>query len=115
MKGLFHLRKRGDILAVVYKHRGKNIMPVLHVFQSNAIRLEPGARYDSINLCKINDNNTVGEKIECYEYDIESRVLFLPNYSFENKILVRYDREIETITEHSDSFSDNRESFFRLN
>lgn len=102
-------------MATIYKHRGKITMPVMNVFQSNAIRLKPDALYDSINLRKINDDNTVGEKIECYEYDIESRVLFLPNYSFENKILVKYDREVEAMTEHSDSFTDKHESFFRLN
>lgn len=82
-------------MAIVYKHRGKITMPVLNVFQSNAIKLEPGVLYESINLRKIDDNNTIGEKIEDYEYDIESRVLFLPNYSFENQILVKYDRETE--------------------
>ena len=82
-------------MAVVYKHREKITMPVLHVFQSNAIRLKPGAIYDSIQLYNVHDNivkneNAVGEKIECYEYDTESRVLFLPDYNFENKVFIKY-------------------------
>ena len=101
-------------MATVYKHRGKITMPVLYVFQSNAIRLKPGALYDSISLRKINDDNTIGEKIECYEYDVESRVIFLPDYNFEDKILIKYDREVEAMTEHSDSFTDKCESIFKL-
>ena len=54
------------------------------------------------------------KKIECYEYDVESRVLFLPNYSFEDKIFIKYDREVETMTEHSDSFTDKCESIFKI-
>lgn len=101
-------------MATVYKHRGKITMQVLNVFQSNAIRLKSGALYDSISLCKINNYNTVGDKIECYEYDVESRVLYLPNYSFEYKILIKYDREIEAMTEHLDSFTDKCESIFKI-
>ena len=101
-------------MAIVYKHRGKITMPVLHIFQSNAIRLKPGVLYDSISLCKINDDNTVGEKIECYEYDVESRVIFLPDYNFEDKILIKYDREVKAMTEHSDSFTDKCESIFKI-
>ena len=106
-------------MAIVYKHREKITMPVLNVFQSNAIRLKPGVLYESINLRKIDiDKNnivgSVGEKIENYEYDVESRVLFLPNYSFEDKILIKYDREVEAMTEHSDSFSDKSESIFKI-
>ena len=101
-------------MAVVYKHREKITMPILHIFQSNAIRLKSGALYDSISLCKINDDNTVGEKIECYEYDTESRVLFLPDYNFEDKVFIKYDREVEAMTEHSDSFTDKCESIFKL-
>ena len=101
-------------MATVYKHRGKITMPVLHIFQSNAIRLKPGALYDSISLRKINDDNTIGKKIECYEYDTESRVLFLPDYNFEEKILIKYDREVEAMTEHSDSFTDKCESIFKI-
>ena len=101
-------------MAIVYKHRGKITMPVLHIFQSNAIRLKSGALYDSISLCKINDDNTVGEKIECHEYDVESRVIFLPDYNFEDKILIKYDREVESMTEHSDSFTDKCESIFKI-
>ena len=101
-------------MAIVYKHRGKITMPILHIFQSNAIRLKPGVLYDSISLCKINDDNTVGEKIECYEYDVESRVIFLPDYNFEDKILIKYDREVEAMTEHSDSFTDKCESIFKI-
>ena len=101
-------------MSIVYKHRGKITMPVLHIFQSNAIRLKSGALYDSISLHKINYDNTIGEKIECYEYDVESRVIFLPDYSFEDKILIKYDREVEAMTEHSDSFTDKCESIFKL-
>ena len=60
---------------------------------SNSIRLESGAIHDSIELYKLNDDNTLGEKIEYYEYDPESRVLFIPNYQFRYKIAVKYDRE----------------------
>ena len=106
-------------MAVVYKHREKITMPVLHVFQSNAIRLKPGAIYDSIQLYNAHDNivkneNAVGEKIECYEYDTESRVLFLPDYNFEDKVFIKYDREVEAMTEHSDSFTDKCESIFKI-
>ena len=105
-------------MAVVYKHREKITMPVLHVFQSNAIRLKPGAIYDSIQLYNVHDNiikneNTVGEKIECYEYDTESRVLFLPNYTFKDKICIKYDREVEAMMEYSDSFTDKCESILK--
>lgn len=109
-------------MATVYKHRGKITMPVMNVFQSNAIRLKPGAIYESINLRKIDiDKNnmvgSVGEKIEDYEYDVETRVLFLPNYSFEtsHKIFLKYDREVEAMTEHLDNFSDKHESLFKIN
>lgn len=109
-------------MATVYKHRGKITMPVMNVFQSNSIRLKPGAIYDSINVYKVKDDttikneNAIGEKIEEYEYDVESRVLFLPNYSFETsyKIFLKYDREVEAMTEHLDSFSDKHESFFKI-
>ena len=101
-------------MAIVYKHREKITMTILHIFQSNAIRLKSGALYDSISLRKINDDNTVGEKIEYYEYDIESRVIFLPDYSFEDKIFIKYDREVEAMTEHSDSFTDKCESIFKI-
>ena len=46
-------------MATVYKHRGKITMPVLNVFQSNAIRLKPGAIYDSINVYKVKDDTTI--------------------------------------------------------
>ena len=101
-------------MAIVYKHGEKITMPVLHVFQSNAIRLKYGALYDSISLCKINNDHIVGDKIECYEYDVESRVLFLPNYTFEDKVFIKYDREVEAMTEHSDSFTDKCESIFKI-
>ena len=106
-------------MATVYKHRGKITMPVLHVFQSNAIRLKPGAIYESIQLYYVRDNivkyeNAVGKKIECYEYDTESRVLFLPDYSFEDKVFIKYDREVEAMTEHSDSFTDICVSIFKI-
>lgn len=106
-------------MAVVYKHRGKITIPVLNVFQSNAIRLKPGAIYDSIQLYNVHDNivkneNAVGKKIEYYEYDTESRVLFLPDYNFEDKVFIKYDREVEAITEHSDSFTDKCESIFKI-
>lgn len=57
------------------------------------------------------------KKNEDYEYDVETRVLFLPNYSFEtsHKIFLKYDREVEAITEHLDSFSDKHESLFNIN
>ena len=96
-------------MANIYKHREKITMPVLHVFQSNAIRLKPGAIYDSIQLY-----NTVGKNIEYYEYDTESRVLFLPDYSFEDKVFINYYREVEAMTEHSDSFTDKCESISKL-
>lgn len=110
-------------MATVYKHRGKITMPVMNVFQSNAIRLKPGAIYESINVYKVKDDttikneNTIEEKIEEYEYDVESRVLFLPNYSFKtsHKTVVKYDREVEAMTAYSDSFSDKYESFFKIN
>ena len=95
-------------MAFVLQHRGKITMPVLHVFQSNAIRLKPGAIYDSIQLY------AVGKKIEYYEYDTESRVLFLPDYSFEDKVFINYYREVEAMTEHSDSFTDKCESISKL-
>ena len=106
-------------MAVVYKHRGKITMLVLHIFQSNAIRLKPGAIYESIQLYNVRDNivkneNAVGKKIECYEYDTESRVLFLPDYSFEDKIFIKYDREVKAMTEHSDSFTDKCDSIFKI-
>ena len=105
-------------MATIYKHREKITMPVLHVFQSNAIRLKPSTIYDSIQLYNVHDNiikneNIVGEKIECYEYDTESRVLFLPNYTFKDKIFIKYDREVEAMMEYSDNFTDKCESILK--
>ena len=103
-------------MAIVYKHRGEITIPVLNIFQSNAIRLEPGALYDSIKLYKIdNDHNVPQGNIEDYEYDIATRVLFIPNYNFENKVMIAYNRKIEGTTIHSDSFTDKHESILNFN
>ena len=80
-------------MSIINKYNKKTRIPVLYAFMSNSIRLESGAIHDSIELYKLNDDNTLGEKIEYYEYDPESRVLFIPNYQFRYKIAVKYDRE----------------------
>ena len=99
---------------MIYKH-SKMTMPRMNLFQSNAFRLEKGAIYESIKLLYFEspDKETTN-----YEYDTESRVIYLPDYEKENihgdrKIFINYDIEVDCIR-HSDSFSDNTHAYFQI-
>ena len=62
---------------MVYKHN-KIIMPRMNLFQSNAFRLKNGAIYESIKLAYVSKDGLVEEEITNYEYDTESRIVYLP-------------------------------------
>ena len=82
---------------MVYRHV-KLTMPRIDTFRSNAFRLKKGAIHDSIKLCYVADSGVMEEKIDDFEYDTESRVLYLPEYeanpSENRRVLIKYDIEI---------------------
>ena len=82
---------------MVYRHI-KLTMPRIDTFRSNAFRLKKGAIHDSIKLYYVADSGVMEEKIDDFEYDTESRVLYLPEYeanpSENRRVLIKYDIEI---------------------
>ena len=103
---------------MVYKHN-KITMPQMKVFQSNAFRLKKGTIYESIKLLYVSEKfKSPDKEITNYEYDTESRVIYLPDYEKENihgdrKIFIKYDIEVDCIR-HSDSFTDNTHAYFQI-
>ena len=94
---------------MVYKHN-KIIMPRMNLFQSNAFRLKNGAIYESIKLAYVSKDGLVEEEITNYEYDTESRIVYLPDYEKENvsvnrRVLVKYRVEVDCVR-CSESFTD---------
>lgn len=93
---------------MVYKH-SKITIQRMNLFQSNAFRLKDGAIYESIKLAYVKDC-LVEKEITNYEYDTESRIVYLPDYEKENisvnrSVLIKYEVEVDCVR-HSDSFTD---------
>ena len=102
---------------MVYKH-SKITMPRMNLFQSNAFRLRNGAIYESIKLAYVSKDGLVEREITNYEYDTESRVVYLPDYEKENisinrRVLVKYDIEVDCVR-NSDSFTDGKYVSFQI-
>lgn len=102
---------------MIYKH-SKITMPRMDLFQSNAFRLKNGAIYESIELAYISEDGLVEKEITNYEYDTESRIVYLPDYEKENvsvnrRVLVRYEVEADCVR-HSDSFTDGSFLSFQI-
>lgn len=85
----------------IYQHR-KNTIPIISTIISSSTVLEYGVIPDSIKLYKLNDDNVVSEKIEGYNYDIESKTLLIPNYQFGDRFIIKYERTDERITNIND-------------
>lgn len=102
---------------MVYKHN-KIIMPQMNLFQSNAFRLKNGAIYESIKLAYVSKDSLVEKEITNYEYDTESRIVYLPDYEKENvfvnrRVLVRYGVEVDCVR-CSESFTDGNFVSFQI-
>lgn len=102
---------------MVYKH-GKITMPRMNLFQSNAFRLKNGAIYESIKLSYVSENGLVEKEITNYEYDTESRIVYLPDYEKENvfankRVLVKYEIEVDCIR-YSEGFTDGNFVSFQI-
>lgn len=102
---------------MIYKH-SKITMPRMNLFQSNAFRLKNGAIYESIKLAYVSENGLIEKEITNYEYDTESRIVYLPDYEKENvsvnrRVLVRYEVEADCVR-HSDSFTDGNFVSFQI-
>ena len=102
---------------MVYKHN-KIIMPRMNLFQSNAFRLKNGAIYESIKLAYVSKDGLVEEEITNYEYDTESRIVYLPDYEKENvsvnrRVLVNYRAEVHCVR-CSESFTDGNFVSFQI-
>ena len=102
---------------MIYKH-SKITMPRMDLFQSNAFRLKNGAIYESIELAYISEDGLVEKEITNYEYDTESRIVYLPDYEKENisvnrRVLVRYEVEADCVR-YSDSFTDGNFVSFQI-
>lgn len=102
---------------MVYKH-SKITMPRMNLFQSNAFRLKNGAIYESIKLSYVSENGLVEKEITNYEYDTESRIVYLPDYEKENvfankRVLVKYEIEVDCIR-YSESFTDGNFVSFQI-
>lgn len=94
---------------MIYKHNKKTV-PRMDLFQSNAFRLKNGAIYESIELSYVSENGLIERGINNYEYDTESRIIYLPDYEKENvfankRVLVRYEVEVYCVR-CSESFTD---------
>lgn len=100
---------------MVYKHT-KSTIACIDTFRSNAFRLKKGAIHDSIKLNYLADSGVMEEKIDNFEYDVESRVLYLPDYeanpSKDRRVLIKYDREVDNGFKLANGFSDI--SFFKI-
>lgn len=94
---------------MVYRHT-QLTMPRIDTFRSNAFRLKKGAIHESIKLNYIENGGEVREEINNFEYDTETRILYLPNYqsnpSDKREILIRYNIKIDNAVKFTDSFSD---------
>ena len=94
---------------MVYRHI-KLTMPRIDTFRSNAFRLKKGAIHDSIKLNYLADSGMMEEKIDSFEYDEESRVLYLPEYeanpSENRRVLIRYDIEVDNGVKLANGFSE---------
>lgn len=102
---------------MVYKHN-KITMPRMNLFQSNAFRLKNDAIYESIKLAYVSKDGLVEKEITNYEYDTESRIIYLPDYEKENihadkRVLVKYEIEVDCVR-HSDSFTDSNYVSFQI-
>ena len=102
---------------MVYKHN-KIIMPQMNLFQSNAFRLKNGAIYESIKLEYVSKDGLVEKEITNYEYDTESRIVYLPDYEKENvsvnrRVFVRYRVEVDCVR-CSESFTDGNFVSFQI-
>ena len=102
---------------MIYKH-SKMIMPRMNLFQSNAFRLKNGAIYESIKLSYVSKDGLVGKEITNYEYDTESRIVYLPDYEKENvsvnrRVLVKYRVEVDYVR-CSESFTDGNFVSFQI-
>lgn len=102
---------------MIYKHC-KMTMPRMNLFQSNAFRLKNGAIYKSIKLAYVSKDGLVEKEITNYEYDTESRIVYLPDYEKENvfvnrRILVRYEVEVDCVR-CSESFTDGNFVSFQI-
>lgn len=102
---------------MVYKHN-KIIMPRMNLFQSNAFRLKNGAIYESIKLAYVSKDGLIEEEITNYEYDTESRIVYLPDYEKENvsvnrRVLVKYRVEVDCVR-CSESFTDGNFVSFQI-
>lgn len=102
---------------MIYKH-SKITMPRMNLFQSNAFRLKNGAIYESIKLSYVSENGLVEKEITYYEYDTESRIVYLPDYEKENisvnkRVLVKYEVEVDCVR-CSESFTDGNFVSFQI-
>lgn len=102
---------------MVYKHN-KIIMPQMNLFQSNAFRLKNGAIYEPIKLAYVSKDGLVGKEITNYEYDTESRIVYLPDYEKENvsvnrRVLVKYRVEVDCVR-CPESFTDGNFVSFQI-
>ena len=102
---------------MIYKH-SKITMPQMNVFQSNAFRLKNGAICESITLVYVSKDGLVEKEITNYEYDTESRIVYLPDYEKENvsvnrRVLVEYEVEVDCVR-CSESFTDGNFVLFKI-
>lgn len=102
---------------MVYKY-SKITMPRMNLFQSNAFRLKNGAIYESIKLSYVSENGLVEKEITNYEYDTESRIVYLPDYEKENisvnrRVLVKYEIEVDCVR-YSEGFTDGNFVSFQI-
>lgn len=102
---------------MIYKH-SKITMPRMNLFQSNAFRLKNGAIYESIKLSYVSENGLVEKEITNYEYDTESRIVYIPDYEKENvsvnkRVLIKYEVDVDCVR-CSESFTDGNFVSFQI-
>ena len=66
----------------------------------------------------VSKDGLVEKEITNYEYDTDSRILYLPDYEKENvsvnrRVLVKYEVEVDCVR-HSDSFTDGNFVSFQI-